>query len=217
MRRSSPSRPTVNTRKPRAKRLRRHAQTHRLKQICATPASIGLPDDSYKLDKAMEMIVEFTTDADDRSPVVVFTQFRAVQTAMGSRLDAAGVPYWTMNGDTPKDQRIALVNEWAAHPQPGVIMIMLQMGVGLNLTAANKAIFIDRLYVPKLNEQAEDRIHRIGADLTKPVQVFNIVAKNTVEERIERILAAKRKLFDSVIEVDADWKRELIKQLAEAS
>jgi SNF2 family DNA or RNA helicase len=189
----------------------------RLKQICATPASIGLPDDSYKLDKAMEMIVEFTTDPDDRSPVVVFTQFRAVQTAMGSRLDAAGVPYWVMNGDTPKDKRIALVNEWAAHPQPGVIMIMLQMGVGLNLTAANKAIFIDRLYVPKLNEQAEDRIHRIGADLTKPVQVFNIVAKNTVEERIEQILKAKRKLFDSVVEVDASWKQELIKQLANAS
>lgn len=91
---------------------------------------------------------------------------------------------------------------------------MLQMGVGLNLTAANKAIFIDRLYVPKLNEQAEDRIHRIGADKTKPVQIFNIVAKKTVEERIERILAAKRKLFDSVVEMDSSWKQELIKEMA---
>jgi SNF2 family DNA or RNA helicase len=189
----------------------------RLKQICATPASIGLPDDSYKLDKAMDMCEEFTTDADDATPVVVFTQFRAVQDAMGARLDAAGIPYWVMNGDTPKDKRIELVNEWANNDQPGVIMIMLQMGVGLNLTAANKAIFIDRLYVPKLNEQAEDRIHRIGADLTKPVQIFNIVAKNTVEERIEKILAAKRKLFDSVVEMDSSWKTELIKQLAEAS
>lgn len=186
----------------------------RLKQIAATPATIGLPDESHKLDRAMEMIEEFTTDPDDGSPVVVFTQFREVQRAMGARLDAAGVPYWVMNGDTPKDKRIDLVNEWANNPTPGVIMIMLQMGVGLNLTAANKAIFLDRLYVPKLNEQAEDRIHRIGADLTQPVQIFNIIAKKTVEERIERILASKRKLFDSVVEVDSSWKQELIKQLA---
>lgn len=109
------------------------------------------------------------------------------------------------------------MNEWAASPNPGVIMVMLQMGVGLNLTAANKAIFIDKLYVPKLNEQAEDRIHRIGADLTKPVQIFTIIAKGTVEERIERILKAKSKLFDSVVEVESDWKRQLLKELAEAS
>lgn len=189
----------------------------RLKQICATPASIGLPDNSYKLDKAMEMCEEFVTDSESPTPVVVFTQFRAVQRAMGARLDAAGIPYWAMNGDTPKDKRIELVNEWAANPQPGVIMIMLQMGVGLNLTAANKAIFIDRLYVPKLNEQAEDRCHRIGANLTKPVQIFNIVARDTVEERIEKILAAKRKLFDSVVEMDSSWKQELLKQFAATS
>lgn len=186
----------------------------RLKQVAATPATIGLPDDSYKLDRAMEMIEEFTTDPDDQTPVVVFTQFRGVQTAMGARLDAAGIPYWVLNGDTPQDKRIELVNQWANSSQPGVIMVMLQMGVGLNLTAANKAIFIDRLYVPKLNEQAEDRIHRIGADKTKPVQIFNIVAKKTVEERIERILAAKRKLFDSVVEMDSSWKQELIKEMA---
>jgi len=186
----------------------------RLKQIAATPATIGLPDDSYKLDRAMEMIEEFVTDPDDSTPVVVFTQFRPVQRALGARLDAADIPFWTMNGDTPKDKRIEMVNEWASSDRPGVIQIMLQMGVGLNLTAANKAIFIDRLYVPKLNEQAEDRIHRIGADLTKPVQIFNIIAKNTVEERIERILASKRKMFDSVVEVDSSWKIQLIKELA---
>jgi SNF2 family DNA or RNA helicase len=189
----------------------------RLKQIAATPATIGLADNSSKLDRAVEMIEEFVTDPDDSSPVVVFTQFRGVQQAMASRLDAAGIPYWQLNGDTPQDTRIEVVNEWAASPRPGVIMVMLQMGVGLNLTAANKAIFIDKLYVPKLNEQAEDRIHRIGADLTKPVQIFNIVAKGTVEERIERILKAKSKLFDSVVEVESDWKRQLLKELAEAS
>jgi SNF2 family DNA or RNA helicase len=189
----------------------------RLKQVAATPACVGLPDDSYKLDRAMEMIEEFTTDPDDHTPVVVFTQFRGVQTAMGARLDAAGVPYWVLNGDTPKETRIELVNEWASNSTPGVIMVMLQMGVGLNLTAANKAIFLDRLYVPKLNEQAEDRIHRIGADKTKPVQIFNIIAKKTVEERIERILAGKRKLFDSVVEMDTSWKRDLVKEIANES
>ena len=186
----------------------------RLKQIAATPATIGLPDDSYKLDKAVEMCVEFTGDDDDPTPLVVFTQFRGVMAAMAARLDAEGIDHWEMNGDTPKEKRIELVNEWKNSSRPGVIMVMLQMGVGLNLTAANKAIFIDRLYVPKLNEQAEDRIHRIGAHESHPVQIFNIIAKKTVEERIEKILASKRKLFDSVVEADSSWKQELIEQLA---
>lgn len=188
----------------------------RLKQIAGTPASIGFPDDSSKLDRAVEMIQEFTEGNDDQpaTPVVVFTQFRGVADALDKRLAVVDVPCWQLNGDTPQDKRIPLTQEWARSPVKGVLILMLQMAVGLNLTAANKAIFLDRLYVPKLNEQAEDRLHRIGADKSHPIQIFNLIARGTVEEKIEKILRAKSKLFNELIEDDAAWKRELIAQLA---
>jgi SNF2 family DNA or RNA helicase len=185
----------------------------RLKQIAATPATIGLEDVSSKLDKACDMVEEFCLSDDDPERVVIFTQFRGVMEAMKLRLSALGVPCWQLHGSVPNDQRIPMVNEWESSSQPGVLMVMLQMGVGLNLTAARRGIFIDSLYVPKLNEQAEDRLHRIGADTTQPVQIFRLIAKGTVEERIEKILASKRHLFKTVVEDAPNWKEMLVKEL----
>lgn len=187
----------------------------RLKQIAATPWTLGFPDDSYKLDKAMEMVDEFIHDPDHPTPVVIFTQFRGVMEAMRLRLDAADIPTWELNGSVKNEKRIPIVHEWSKHSEPGVLMVMLQMGTGLNLTAAKKAIFIDKLYVPKLNEQAEDRLHRIGTEATQPVQIFCLIAKDTVEDRIEKILATKRRLFKTVIDDVAKWKELLIQQLKE--
>jgi SNF2 family DNA or RNA helicase len=190
----------------------------RLKQICGTPAVFGLPDDSYKLDRMVEMCVEFTQDdPDDRTPVVVWTQFRDVMDVAAKRLAQAGIPTWQLHGDVKQQDRMKIIHEWAGTRgtgHPGVLLIMLQMGMGLNLTAANKAIFIDSLYVPKMNEQAEDRIHRIGASTTQPVQIFYLITRQSVEERIEQILRSKRKLFNELIETDPTWKAKLIAGLA---
>ena len=189
----------------------------RLKQICGTPATFGFPDDSYKLDKLIEMCQEFTQDDDPPYPLVVWTQFRAVQEHAAKRLRAVGIPVWCLNGDVKDADRQPLVREWKASAgtdRPGVLMVMLQMREGLNLTEANKAIFIDSLYVPKLNEQAEDRIHRIGASSTQPVQVFYLITRKSVEERIEQILRGKRKLFKDIIETDPAWRAKLISGLA---
>lgn len=89
---------------------------------------------------------------------------------------------------------------------------MLQVGgIGLNMTAASKMIFLDKLFVPKLNEQAEDRIHRIGADTTKPVQIYELQMRNTIEQRIEMILRQKTTVFGAVVEVgNSEWKKQLI-------
>ncbi len=186
----------------------------RLKQIAGTPAAIGLPDDSYKLDRAVEMCQEFINDEDYPTSVVVFTQFRGVMEAMAGRLINEGIPVWQMNGDTPQNRRIPLINEWSKSKEKGVFIIMLQMAMGLNMTAASKGIFLDRLYVPKLNEQAEDRLHRIGTDKSHPVQIYVLLARGSVEEKIEKILTRKSKLFDQLIEDGSDWKRQLIAELA---
>ena len=185
-----------------------------LKKICGTAAEIeGYPDDLAKLDRAMELILEIVHDEPDSpgEPTVVFTQFRKTQACLAERVRKAGLECFILNGDTPMQQRAEIIKQWSDYRdskgRPAVLCGMVQVAsVGLNMTAASSAIFIDRLYVPKLNEQAEDRIHRIGANKTKPVQIYIIIARKTIEQRIEAMLRRKSKLFDSLIE-ESDWRQ----------
>jgi SNF2 family DNA or RNA helicase len=185
----------------------------RLKQVCGTPAALEFeeatgvfyPDESAKLDRALEMVDEIVNELGEH--VVVFTQFRAVQRCMVERLDKRGIKAAVLHGDVPANERVPAVTAWKKG-EPAAMVAMLQVaGVGLNMTAARKAIFLDKLFVPKLNEQAEDRIHRIGQDTTQPVQIYQLAMRNTIEQRVERILKTKRQLFDDVVETDSFKKK----------
>lgn len=176
----------------------------RLKQITGTTACLdGYPDHSSKLDRAVEMILELSENG---HKVVVFTQFRGVLHALEDRLaavavDGSPIPVWTLHGDVPKEERVPRVRQWTDHKGPGVVLAMLQVAaVGLNMTAARHAIFLDKLFVPKLNEQAEDRLHRIGADKTQPIEIFSLIARGTVEYRVEQILKRKVRIFNEIVE-----------------
>ena len=189
----------------------------RLKQICGTTATIpGYPDQSNKLDRVVEMVQDVI---DSGEPVVVFTQFREVQRCLNTRFTAAGVGWRQINGDTPQQDRAPLVKAWAQDAAAGeyqALLCMIQVGgVGLNMTAAKKCIFVDKLFVPKLNEQAEDRLHRIGSDLTQPVQIFEMQTVRTIEQRVETILKRKNKVFGTLVEGDSRWKRKLYTALRE--
>lgn len=185
----------------------------RLKQIAGTTATIeGYKDYSGKLDQVVEMIKEIVVE--NREHVVVFTQFRGVLAALDTRLLKVPCPVYELHGDVKTEDRATRVKKWA-DDDPGVMVAMLQVaGVGLNMTAANKVIFLDKLWVPKMNEQAEDRIHRIGSSTTQPVQIYEIIARNTVESRIESILKRKRKLFGKVVD-PSEWKRKLVQAMQE--
>jgi SNF2 family DNA or RNA helicase len=195
----------------------------RLKQICGTTLTFSEEDNSYKLDQATEMCKAFVTPTDELGqrtkgePIVVFSQFIDVQNALCERLEKEGVPYLLMNGQTHPNPltRVDYVKWWGNLDTPHVLICGLQIaGVGLNMTAAKRCIFLDKLWVPKLNEQAEDRLHRIGADKTQPIQIFHIFVRNSIEGRIEAILKKKRKLFDSLVE-ESDWKKALYQALVE--
>jgi SNF2 family DNA or RNA helicase len=184
----------------------------RLKQICGTTAAIdGYPDNSYKLDMAVEIIEELVADG---HKVVVFTQFRQVLACLQDRLQRAGiVDQFALHGDIPTDARAGVVAEWKAVAGPSVIVCMLQVaGVGLNMTAARHAVFLDKLFVPGLNQQAVDRLHRIGASESQPVQVYEILCRGTIETRIEQILREKTTTFGHVVE-EAGWKKKLVQAL----
>lgn len=195
-----------------------------LKEICATTATVvdDGTDHSYKLDKVTEMVHELGNEG---NRTVVFTQFREVIRCMERRMEQVNdlrrkqgkniIPVYVITGDTPKQDRVATVEAWGHDELPGVVFVMLQVGgVGLNMTYASKCIFVDKLWTPKMNEQAEDRLHRIGADESQPIQIFQLLAKGTVEDRIEKALERKRKVFDTLVE-ESDWKKELVKTLME--
>ena len=196
----------------------------RLKQICGTTATIeGYEDESDKLDVAVEKAVELIEQGEH---LIVFTQFRAVQKAFADRLATKKarqdmgkkgrllekIPIYQLHGDVKPPDRVPTVTAWA-NDRPGVIVCMLQVaGVGLNMTAASNQFFLDKLYAPKLNQQAEDRSHRIGQK--KVVNIYHFICKGTVEDRIEQILRAKNKTFNSIVE-ESDWKRAILEALQE--
>jgi SNF2 family DNA or RNA helicase len=187
----------------------------RLKQICGTTKPFTGTDVSSKLDLAVDDAIEILENG---HKLVVFTQFRDVQECFADRLDKAAPAYdiWTLHGDVKMNTRVPIVNEWSHDRKPGVIVCMLQVaGIGLNMTAARHAFFLDKLFVPGLNRQAIDRLHRIGQDTTQPVQIFEYICRNTIENRVNQILRVKSKLFGEIVEADPNWKRKLLKAIME--
>lgn len=185
----------------------------RLKQICGTTFPFTGQDHSNKLDRAVEIAVELLQSG--HKPVVM-TQFRDVLECFIKRLDEAAPEYdiWELHGGIKKEMRQPFVNDWGRNPKPATLACMLQVaGVGLNMTASKHMIFLDKLFVPGLNKQAIDRIHRIGQDETQPVQIFEMITRNTIENRVEQILRTKLKLNDNIVEVNSDWKRMLVREL----
>lgn len=185
----------------------------RLKQICGTVYPFTGEDISGKLNLAEEDDIEIIGNG---HKIVVFTQFRAVQETYTARLARYDVPIWQLNGSVPAGERQGVVKEWALTKEPGALVCMLQVaGIGLNMTAARHGSFLDELFVPGLNQQAIDRLHRIGQSSTQPVQIRKYITRNSIENRVQQILRTKSKLFGEIIETDPDWKRKLYALLTE--
>lgn len=187
----------------------------RLKEICGTTFKFTGEDVSSKLDLAVMDDIELLENG---HRVVVFTQFRDVQSCYANRLQAKmkDVPVWMLNGDVKMPERQPMIKEWAMTQEPGVIVCMLQVaGIGLNMTAARHGSFLDKLFVPGLNQQAIDRLHRIGASNTQPVQIREYLARDTIENRVNQILRTKSKIFGEIVETDPQWKQKLVQALLE--
>lgn len=182
----------------------------RLKEICGTTACLGYADYSSKLDRAVELAEQFYGKG---KSIVVFTQFRQVQACYYTRLMAAGIPAVMLHGDVKVSDRQPLVTKWTADTKagkPSVLICMWQVGgIGMNLVAASTVISLDKLFVPKLNEQGYDRLDRIGQ--TEPVQIIELIMRKSIEQRIESILKRKIGIFGALLDVDnSDWKKKLL-------
>ncbi len=147
---------------------------------------------SIKLDALMEMIEEVVADG---HRVLVFSQFTRFLVSARERVAAAGIAYAYLDGRTRRrDRAIAAFREGGA---PVFLISLKAGGFGLNLTEADYCVVLDPWWNPATEAQAVDRAHRIGQ--TRPVMVYRLVARDTIEERVMALKARKADLFENVM------------------
>ncbi|MEU4561978.1 DEAD/DEAH box helicase [Actinoplanes sp. NPDC023936] len=179
----------------------------KLKQVCVHPAlalkdNSPLPGRSGKVDR-LEEIVDRALGAGES--VLCFTQFARFGGMLTPHLAARfGAPVSFLHGGTPRGRRDAMVAEFQQATRPGIFVLSLKAGgTGLNLTAANHVIHIDRWWNPATETQASDRAFRIGQ--RRDVHVHNLVCLGTLEENIDRVIADKGILADRVVGTGESW------------
>jgi len=190
-----------------------------LKQICDHPAAfLGEDDDqdtligrSGKLTR-LEEIVNDVFAAGER--ILIFTHFARWGEKLATHLTArTGVHVGCYHGGLTRIVRDDLVAEFQKGTGPGALVLSIKAGgSGLNLTAANHVVLYDRWWNPAVEDQARDRAWRIGQQNT--VMCHRLVCPGTVDERVEEIVAGKRKIAGMVLparsslgDLDADQLR----------
>ncbi|HEV8320553.1 MAG TPA: DEAD/DEAH box helicase [Myxococcota bacterium] len=167
----------------------------RLRQAACHPGLIdprrsGEP--SAKLDVLMEQLEEVL---DEGHKALVFSQFTSMLAIVRGHLDAAGVTYEYLDGQTRDRQ--ARVERFQTDPKCGLFLISLKAGgLGLNLTAADYVFLLDPWWNPAVEAQAVDRAHRIGQ--TRPVFAYRLLCKDSVEEKVAELQARKKELADAL-------------------
>ena len=186
-----------------ADRIRILAELTKLRQLCCDPRLlyVDAKDRSAKL-AAIEELIEAAIG--DGKKTLVFSQFTSFLDLIAARLDSRRIRHYAITGATPKRRRIDLVDAFNAGPAPGtsgghdeasvpVFLISLKAGnTGLNLVGASVVIHADPWWNAAAEDQATDRAHRIGQ--TRDVNVYRIVAGDTIEERILRLQETKSEL-----------------------
>ena len=172
------------------------AELTRLRQIALDPALVfeNYKGGAEKLGAIMELVDEA---ADAGRKVLVFSQFTSYLDVLSAELDRRGIAHFTITGATPKRERVRLVNQFNDDETPVFLVSLKAGGTGLNLTGASVVVHADPWWNAAATDQATDRAHRIGQ--SREVDVYKVVAKGTIEERIVALQEAKRDLADSVI------------------
>ncbi|MGB7363359.1 MAG: SNF2-related protein [Rhodococcus sp. (in: high G+C Gram-positive bacteria)] len=187
----------------------------RLKQVCNHPAHF-LDDGSTVLRRGRHRsgklaLVDDILDSvlGDGEKALLFTQFTAFGSMVSPYLEKRfGVPVPFLHGGVGKSKRDAMVEQFQTADGPPIMLLSLKAGgTGLNLTAANHVVHLDRWWNPAVENQATDRAFRIGQ--RKDVQVRKLLCVGTVEERIDAMLTTKKDLADLAVGSGENWITEL--------
>ena len=180
----------------------------RLRQIAIHPALVekDYHGDAPKFEVLFETLETLQAE---QHKALIFSQFVEVLKLVRQEFEARKMKYVYLDGKTPKRQE--QVDLFQNDPSTPFFLISLKAGgVGLNLTAADYVIHLDPWWNPAVEMQASDRVHRIGQD--KPVFIYKIIARDTVEEKILKLQEKKRALVNNLITTDAGFFKSLTQE-----
>jgi len=186
----------------------------RLRQAACHP---GLIDEKRAMESCAKfdaLLPQIQEVIEEGHKVLVFSQFTSFLGLAKTRLDALGLPYEYLDGQTR--DRAERVERFQNDADCKLFLVSLKAGgVGLNLTAADYVYLLDPWWNPAVEAQAIDRSHRIGQ--SKSVFAYRLIARNTVEEKVLELQKKKKSLADSILEGDgrllADLRREDLEML----
>ncbi|MBP2057201.1 SNF2 family DNA or RNA helicase [Lactobacillus colini] len=169
----------------------------RLRELCCDPSLLyeDYHDKSAKVTAILKLVEE---SLNDNHKILMFSQFRSMLDIIQDKLTKLGITTFVITGSTPKQKRQELIKEFNNLSKPAVFLISLKAGgTGINLTSADIVIHVDPWWNSAAENQATDRAHRIGQK--HDVQVYKIVAKNTIEEKIIELQRNKSRLAEAVL------------------
>ena len=182
----------------------------RLRQICCHPGLFikDYQEGSSKLEQCIE-IVKDATEAGHK--ILLFSGYTSMFDIIEKELQEKSIKYFKLTGSTKVDERIKMVDEFNENKDIKIFLISLRAGgTGLNLTGADMVIHYDPWWNASAENQATDRAYRIGQK--NNVQVYKLITKNTIEEKIYELQQKKTQLIDNVLDTKTSFISKLSKE-----
>lgn len=178
----------------------------RLRQLACHPALFLSDYDggSGKLD-ALDELIDNLIESGHKS--LIFSQFTSLLQLVRQRLEARSIHYYYLDGSVSAKDRLILSDAFNSDQTPLFLISLRAGGTGLNLTGADTVIHLDPWWNPAVEDQATDRAHRIGQ--RKVVQIFRLIARGSIEEKIALLKEDKRRLISEVIQSGEDGLQKL--------
>jgi superfamily II DNA or RNA helicase len=198
----------------RKNRIKILAGLTRLRQICCHPALFvdGYKGSSAKFEQLLQIVEESRLSG---RRVLIFSQFTKMLKLIGREITTQGQPFFYLDGQTPSEERVEICNRFNAGERDFFLISLKAGGTGLNLTGADTVILYDIWWNPAVEEQAADRAHRMGQ--TNVVHVIKLVARGTIEDKMNDLQEKKRHLIEEIIDseekVSAALTEEDIREL----
>jgi SNF2 family DNA or RNA helicase len=171
----------------------------KLRQICCDPTLV-YPDFTSPSAKTEACIDLIKTAVEGGHKILLFSQFTSMLRLIKERLSTLGIEQFYLDGKTPNDERTALADRFNSGEGDVFLVSLKAGGTGLNLVGADTVIHYDPWWNVAAQNQATDRAHRIGQ--TRAVTVYRLIAKDTIEEKIQKMQEKKQRLADSVLTGD---------------
>lgn len=172
------------------------AELTKLRQVCCDPALCfeNYRGNSAKLEACLELI---QNAIDGGHKILVFSQFTSMLEILQHGLQEQNISYNMITGATPKEKRLQMVRAFNEDSTPVFLISLKAGGVGLNLTGADVVIHYDPWWNLAVQNQATDRAYRIGQ--TRKVTVYKLIARHTIEEKIQKLQESKKDLADQIV------------------